>query len=182
MQKLQTGSKLPVDAYDRSQKIKLSTGSLLTIDNQIDTTTGTVKLKAQFSNDDFNLFPNQFVNTRLLVEVKHDLTVVPTASIQRGTQGTFVYVVNGDHTVSVRPVKLGPSQADETSIDSGLKPGELVVVDGADKLREGAKVELATRDGTAPGKADGASRKGGGRRKRDGAASPTTGAAANGGT
>jgi multidrug efflux system membrane fusion protein len=177
MQKLRAGSKLPVDAYDRSQTTKLATGNLLTVDNQIDPATGTVKLKAQFSNDDFSLFPNQFVNTRLLVDVKHGLTIVPTAAIQRGTQGTFVYVVNADHTVSVRPVKLGPSQADETSVDSGIKPGELVVVDGADKLREGAKVELATREGIAPGKESGNGRKSIGRRKRDGASSPATGGA-----
>ncbi len=174
MQKLQAGSKLSVDAYDRSQKTKLATGTLLTVDNQIDTTTGTVKLKAQFSNEDFSLFPNQFVNARLLVETRHGLTVIPTAAIQRGTQGTFVYVVKDDRSVSVRPVKLGPSQGDDTAIDSGLATGEMVVVDGADKLREGAKVELATRDGGARSKGSGTGQREGGRRKRDGASAPAS--------
>lgn len=174
MKKLQAGSKLSVDAYDRSQKTKLATGTLLTVDNQIDTTTGTVKLKAQFSNEDYSLFPNQFVNTRLLVEIRKGLTVIPTAAIQRGTQGTFVYVVKDDRSVTVRAVKLGPSQGDDTAIDSGLAPGEMVVVDGADKLREGAKVELATRDGGVHSK-DGSTRpREGGRRKRDGAAAPAS--------
>jgi multidrug efflux system membrane fusion protein len=177
MQKLQAGDKLSVDAYDRSQKTKLANGKLITVDNQIDTTTGTVKLKAQFSNEDFSLFPNQFVNTRLLVETRRGLTIVPTAAIQRGTQGTYVYVVKEDRSVSVRPVKLGPSQADDTAIDSGLEIGELVVIDGADKLREGAKVELATRDGSARGKGNGAGQREGGRRKRDGASTPATGKA-----
>jgi membrane fusion protein, multidrug efflux system len=175
MQKLRAGSQLTVDAYDRSQKTKLSTGTLLTVDNQIDITTGTVRLKAQFSNEDFSLFPNQFVNARLLIETRHGLTVVPTAAIQRGTQGTFVYVVKEDHSVSVRPVKLGPTQGDDTAIDTGLAPGELVVVDGADKLREGAKVELTTRDGGARGKDGNARPREGGRRKRDGAAAPANG-------
>ncbi|MGZ3254859.1 MAG: MdtA/MuxA family multidrug efflux RND transporter periplasmic adaptor subunit [Burkholderiaceae bacterium] len=175
MQKLQAGSKLSVDAYDRSQKTKLSTGVLLTVDNQIDVTTGTVKLKAQFTNEDFSLFPNQFVNTRLLVETRKGLTVIPTAAIQRGTQGTFVYVIKEDRSVSVRPVKLGPSQADDTAIDTGLAPGEVVVVDGADKLREGAKVEVATRDGNARSKDGGARSKTGGWHKRDGASAPATG-------
>ncbi|HEY8100056.1 MAG TPA: MdtA/MuxA family multidrug efflux RND transporter periplasmic adaptor subunit [Burkholderiaceae bacterium] len=177
MQKLQVGSKLSVDAYDRSQKTKLATGVLLTLDNQIDVTTGTVKLKAQFTNEDYSLFPNQFVNTRLLLETRHGLTVIPTAAIQRGTQGTFVYVVKEDRSVSVRPVKLGPSQGDNTAIDTGLAPGELVVIDGADKLREGAKVELATRDGNARSKDGSARPKTGGGHKRDGASAPATGSA-----
>jgi multidrug efflux system membrane fusion protein len=168
MQNLRSGTKLPVDAYDRSQKTKLAAGNLITVDNQIDPTTGTVKLKAQFSNDDYCLFPNQFVNTRLLVDVKHGATVIPTAAIQRGTQGSFVYVVKEDKSVTVRPVKLGPVQGDETAIDTGLAIGEIVVIDGADKLREGAKVELSTRDSGARSK-DGARPKEGGRRKREGA-------------
>ncbi|MGZ3237744.1 MAG: MdtA/MuxA family multidrug efflux RND transporter periplasmic adaptor subunit [Burkholderiaceae bacterium] len=181
MQKLQAGSKLSVDAYDRSQKTKLSTGTLLTVDNQIDVTTGTVKLKAQFTNEDYSLFPNQFVNTRLLVETRHGLTVIPTAAIQRGTQGTFVYVVKEDRSVSVRPVKLGPSQGDDTAIDTGLAPGELVVIDGADKLREGAQVTLATRDSNARSKDGSARPKTGGWHKRDGASAPATGSAPKGG-
>lgn len=175
MQKLQAGSKLAVDAFDRTQKNKLSSGTLLTIDNLIDPTTGTIKLKAQFPNADFQLFPNQFVNARLLVETRHGLTIIPTAAIQRGTQGTFVYVVKDDHSVSVRPVKLGPSQGDETAIDTGLASGELVVVDGADKLREGAKVELATHDTGAHSKDGAAAYRQGGKRKKGGASAPAGG-------
>lgn len=141
MKKLQAGEKLAVDAYDREGKVKLASGVLLTVDNQIDTSTGTVKLKAQFSNDDYGLFPNQFVNVRMLVNVKKDATVINSAAIQRGTQGTFVYVMKPDQTVTVRPIKTGPAQGDAIAIDTGLVPGEFVVVDGTDKLREGAKVE-----------------------------------------
>jgi multidrug efflux system membrane fusion protein len=145
MKKLHAGEKLAVDAYDREGKVKLASGVLLTVDNQIDPTTGTVKLKAQFSNDDYSLFPNQFVNVRMLVNVKKGATVISSAAIQRGTQGTFVYVVKPDQTVTVRQIKTGPAQGDETAIDTGLAPGELVVVDGTDKLREGAKVEPIPR-------------------------------------
>ena len=147
MQKLRAGEKLAVDAYDRSDKVKLASGTLLTVDNQIDPTTGTVKLKAQFANEEMSLFPNQFVNVRMLLDVKRDATLVPGAAIQRGTPGTFVYVVKPDNTVTVRVVKPGPTQGDNVSIEAGLAPGEQVVVDGADKLREGAKVELIGKDG-----------------------------------
>lgn len=149
MKRVHAGAKLPVDAYDRGQQNKLASGVLMTIDNQIDPTTGTVKLKAQFANGDFSMFANQFVNTRLLVDVKHDTTIVPSAGIQRGSQGTFVYVVNADNTVSVRTVQIGTVQGDDTEILSGVKAGEKIVVDGADKLREGAKVALAPEDGKA---------------------------------
>lgn len=180
MQKLRAGDKLAVDAYDRAQKNKLAVGALLTVDNQIDATTGTVKLKAQFANDDFGLFPNQFVNTRMLVDVKQGVTIIPSAAVQRGSQGTFVYVVKEDRSVSVRPVKLGATQADDSEIAAGLKPGELVVVDGADKLREGAKVELSQKNDNAAGGKDGAARprdgdgrgKDGGGRRRDGNQAP----------
>ena len=170
MKKLQAGEKLAVDAYDRSDKIKLAAGTLLTADNQIDPATGTVKLKAQFSNDDNALFPSQFANVRMLLDVRHDAIVVPNAAIQRGTPGTFVYVVKADNTVTVRPVKLGPAQGEIVAVDRGLEVGEQVVVDGADKLREGAKVELATRDpAAAPKGGDGARKKrGGGSRKKGG--------------
>lgn len=183
MKKLQAGETLAVDVYDRAQKAKLGSGALLTVDNQIDSTTGTVKLKAQFKNEDASLFPNQFVNTRMLVDVKRGVTVVPAAGIQRGSQGTFVYVVK-EGSVSLRPVKIGTTQGDDTEVESGIAPGELVVVDGADKLREGAKVELATKDnGTArprDGSArprDGTGRRDGERRRRDGDAPPKDGAA-----
>jgi multidrug efflux system membrane fusion protein len=147
--RLKSGAALRVDAYDRAQQVKLATGRLLTADNQIDTSTGTVKLRAEFANEDNALFPNQFVNVRLLVDTRQGATLLPTAAVQRGAPGTFVYAVNEDHTVSVKPVKLGPAQGEVTSVDSGIAPGALVVVDGADKLREGAKVELITREARA---------------------------------
>ena len=139
------GQQLTVDAFDREQKKKLATGTLLTVDNQIDPNTGTVRLKAVFPNEDGALFPNQFVNARLLLEVKHGVTLVPSAAVQRGAKGTFVYVVNEDRTVAVRPVTVGVSHGEDASINSGLTPDELVVVDGTEKLREGSKVEVRNR-------------------------------------
>ena len=138
--RLRAGATLPVTAFDRSGVVKLATGVLKTLDNQIDTTTGTLKLRAQFANEDDGLFPNQFVNVQLLVDTLHDATVVPTSAIQRGAPGTFVYLVNADNTVTVKPVTLGPASAERIAIQSGLSPGDRVVVDGADKLRNGAKV------------------------------------------
>lgn len=149
MKRLQAGERLVVEAYDREQKNKLATGALASVDNQIDPTTGTVRLKAQFDNNDRVLFPNQFVNARLLLDVKKGATVVPAVAIQRGTQGTYVYVVKPDQSVAVRPVTVGPTQGDDIAIDSGLVPGDLVVVDGADKLRDGSKVDLQPADGGA---------------------------------
>jgi len=146
MQKLQAKQPLTVDAYDRAQQHRLASGTLLTIDNQIDPATGTVKLKAQFANDDFALFPNQFVNTRMLVDVLHDAVVIPNAGVQRGAQGAFVYVVRDDHTVTLRPVTPGAVEGTRVAIEDGLKPGEVVVIDGADKLREGAQVEVNLQD------------------------------------
>ncbi|HVS26411.1 MAG TPA: MdtA/MuxA family multidrug efflux RND transporter periplasmic adaptor subunit [Burkholderiales bacterium] len=146
MKKLQAGNPLVVDAYDRAGKTKLATGFLLTADNQIDPTTGTVKLKAQFANDDYKLFPNQFVNARMLIDIRKGATVITSAAIQRGSLGTFVYVVKPDQTVTVRQVKLGPTQVEQTAIETGLVPGEIVVIDGMDKLRESAKVEPVSRD------------------------------------
>jgi multidrug efflux system membrane fusion protein len=144
LQRLKAGEKLGVDAWDREQKNKLAVGTLITVDNQIDTATGTIKLKAQFPNPEGLLFPNQFVNVRMVVETKKDATVIPMAAIQRGAQGTIVYVVKEDKTVSLRPVKMGAVENDNVAIDSGLKPGEMVVTDGIDRLREGAKVEVTT--------------------------------------
>jgi len=140
--KLKSGAKLAVAAYDREQKQKLADGTLLTVDNQIDPTTGTVRLKALFPNLNNELFPNQFVNARLLLEVKRQTLLVPSAAIQRGPQGTFVYLVKADRTVSVRPVTIGVVQGDDTSVAAGIAEGELVVVDGAERLREGSKVDL----------------------------------------
>jgi len=159
MKKLQAGEKLAVTAFDRAGKTQLASGMLLTVDNQIDPATGTVKLKAQFANQDLALFPNQFVNVRLLVDTKVGATIVPAAAIQRGTPGTFVYAVDPEtKVVSVRKVKLGPAQGETISVDEGVTPGTLVVVDGADKLREGAVVEMVVRDNSPP--------KEGARRKR----------------
>jgi multidrug efflux system membrane fusion protein len=149
MARLRANATLPVTAFDRSASVQLAVGALATLDNQIDTTTGTVKLRAQFANDDESLFPNQFVNIKLQVDVVHDATLVPTAAIQRGAPGTFVYLVNQDDTVSVRPVALGPNDADRTSISSGLAAGDRVVIDGADKLRDGAKISLRGPDSSA---------------------------------
>lgn len=139
--RLKTGMQLPVEVYDREQKERLATGHLLTIDNQIDTSTGTVKLKATFTNKQNELFPNQFVNARLLVDVRRGAVIVPSSAIQRGPQGTFVYVVKEDRTVAVRPVGIDEIQGDEASIKTGVSPGESVVTDGAERLIEGAKVE-----------------------------------------
>jgi membrane fusion protein, multidrug efflux system len=117
------------------------------VDNQIDPSTGTVRLKAVFPNDDDELFPNQFVNARLLLDVKRGATVVPSMAVQRGPKGTFVYVVNADQTVGVRPVTVGVSYGEDASIDTGLSPDELVVVDGTEKLREGSKVDIRIQNG-----------------------------------
>ena len=142
LNRLKTGDTLAVDAFDREQKNKLATGTLLTVDNQIDPNTGTIRLKAVFPNEDGALFPNQFVNARLLLEVKRGITIVPSAAVQRGTNGTFVYIVSENRTVAIRPVVLGTSDGEQTSIESGLSPSELVVVDGAEKLRDGSTVDV----------------------------------------
>jgi multidrug efflux system membrane fusion protein len=140
-----SGAKPPVEAWDRENKSKLASGTLITVDNQIDPTTGTVKVKAEFPNTDGSLFSNQFVNVRMLVDTRKDATVVPAAAVQRGAQGMFVYVVRDDNTVTVRSVKVGPSDGPVTAIEAGVQPGERVVTDGVDRLREGAKIELAQR-------------------------------------
>ncbi len=134
--------KLPVEAYDRDLKTKLATGSLLTLDNQIDQNTGTIRLKAVFSNEDDSLFPNQFVNAKLLVGTMRGVVLVPTAAVQRSSQGTFIYVVQPDQTVQMRNVTVSATQGELAAIASGLKPGELAVTDGVDKLRQGAKVNV----------------------------------------
>ncbi|TMH20083.1 MAG: MdtA/MuxA family multidrug efflux RND transporter periplasmic adaptor subunit [Betaproteobacteria bacterium] len=167
MQRLRSGERLPVEAYDRQQKVKLATGALLTVDNQIDPSTGTVKLKAQFPNEDTSLFPNQFVNVRMLLDTRRDATLVPNASVVRGGQGTFVYVVKEDRTVELRKVSVGMAEGDDLSVESGLAPGELVVVEGSDRLRDGAKVEIPDRAASAaPGKGGKAPAKGEGKRRR----------------
>jgi len=139
---LAAGAKLQVIAYDRADAVQLATGTLETIDNQIDTTTGTVKLRALFANPGNTLFPNQFVNVKLIVSTVHSALTVPNAAIQTGAPGSFVYAVQPDNTVAVTPVKLGVADADKTQIVEGLAAGQTVVVDGADRLRDGAHVTL----------------------------------------
>jgi membrane fusion protein, multidrug efflux system len=142
------GRTLTVEAYDRDNKVKLATGKLLTVDNQIDVATGTVKLKAEFANAGNELFPNQFTNARLHVEKRSDSVLVPISAIQRGaTQGTFVYVIGDNQAVSIRPVTLGTSLDNVVAIEKGLKAGERVVIDGADKLRDGSPVEIVRPEG-----------------------------------
>jgi multidrug efflux system membrane fusion protein len=152
--RLRANATLQATAFDRTGVTKLSVGELKTLDNQIDTTTGTVKLRALFANEDDNLFPNQFVNIQLLVDVVHEATIIPTSAVQRGAPGTFVYLVGADSTVSVKPIDLGPSSGERVAVRSGLSPGNRVVIDGADRLRNGAKVVI--RDGP-PGAAAAAS-------------------------
>ncbi|HZT62701.1 MAG TPA: MdtA/MuxA family multidrug efflux RND transporter periplasmic adaptor subunit [Burkholderiales bacterium] len=166
MKRLRAGVPLPVEAYDREQKTLLATGKLLTVDNQIDPTTGTIKLKAQFPNEDNSLFPNQFVNARLKLDTLRGATLVPSPAVQRGAQGTFVYVLKDDKTVSLRPVKTGVSEGESIAIESGLAPGEIVVVEGNDRLRDGAKAEVPDPSSRAAA-ADGAQKGGkGGRRSK----------------
>jgi multidrug efflux system membrane fusion protein len=175
MKRQRNESKVPIDVWDRAQKIRLGSGVLQSIDNQIDPTTGMVKMKARFSNDDATLFPNQFVNTKMLVDVLHGVTVIPAAGVQRGSQGSFVYVLKPDSTVTLRIVKVGATEGDNISFESGLAPGEQVVVDGADRLREGAKVEVSNRNGK-PGAGPGAGA------RRNGAATNGATAGATAGT
>lgn len=140
LKKMQSGQRLAVEAYNRDLKQKLATGTLLTIDNQIDPNTGTVRCKAIFPNEDSSLFPNQFVNARLLVDTKQGTVIVPVAAIQRSPQSTFVYVVKDGGTVESRNVVVGPSEGDDVSITSGLSSGEVVVIEGVDRLQHGTKV------------------------------------------
>jgi len=151
LKKLKAGERLPVEAYDRAGQTKIATGSLLTVDNQIDQSTGTSRLKAVFQNEDHELFPNQFVNVRLLLDVKKEVAIIPLVAIQRGPQGTLVYVVKADKTVEVRQVTIGPTEGNNASIEAGVSPGELVVVDGADKLRAGSTVRMETPDPDSSG-------------------------------
>ena len=149
LKQLHAGATLPVTAYDRTNTHQLASGSLQSIDSQIDTTTGTIKLKAIFPNTDESLFPQQFVNVVLLLDTLHGATLIPQAAIQRGAPGTYVYLANADQTVSVRKVTLGPGDAINIAITQGLAPGATVVVDGADKLKDGAKVLLRQPAGGA---------------------------------
>jgi membrane fusion protein, multidrug efflux system len=151
---LKAGHRLDVIAFDRDQQTKIASGSLLTLDNIIDTTTGTVKLKAIFPNGDAALFPNQFVNARLTVTTLQNATLVPTAAIQRNAQGAFVYVINSDQTASIKTITAGAADNDSTSVQ-GIKPGDVVAVNGFDKLQDGAKVAVRKGGGDGSGGAGG---------------------------
>lgn len=153
MPQLTAGTTLEVAVYDRANVKHLATGRVIALDSQIDTTTGTVKVRAQFDNPDNALFPNQFVNAQLLVNTLHDVVTVPVAAIQRGAPGSYVYLVNADNTVSVRPIKTGATDGPTAEVVSGLSAGERVVVDGTDRLRDGARVIIPQPSGmpaTAP--------------------------------
>ena len=137
-------------AFDRANVKLLATGRVIALDSQIDTTTGTVKVRAQFDNPDYALFPNQFVNAQLLVKTLTNVVTVPTAAIQRGAPGAYVYVINADNTVSVRPIKVGPNDGPMAAVTSGLSAGERVVIDGTDRLRDGAHVIVPGAAGSGP--------------------------------
>ena len=148
MEKMRTGQTLTVEAWDRDLKKRLAVGKLLTIDNVIDSSTGTARFKAEFPNEDSALFPNQFVNARLLLETKHGKVIVPAAAVQRSPQSSFVYVIQEDQTVEMRTIVPGPVEGDDASVESGLAPGEVVVIDGVDKLQQGTKVEARVVGGS----------------------------------
>jgi len=141
LKKMRAGDKLRVDAFDRDNKTKLATGTLASLDNEIDPTTGTLRLRATFGNEAGTMFPNQFINVRLLVEAKHGVTLVSTAAVQRNAQATYVFLVKPDKTVTSRPVTVGTAEGDDSEITSGLNDGDVVVLTGIDKLQEGSKVD-----------------------------------------
>ena len=146
--KLRSGAQLVVDAYDRDDTAKIASGKLQTIDNQIDPTTGTYKLKSIFANTDNVLFPNQFVNVHLLVDTKHNLVIVPTAAIQRGPQGTYVYAAGPDNTAKIRVVTIAQTTGDSVGLSAGLNSGDVVVIDGQDKLQDGTKINPSPAGGS----------------------------------
>jgi multidrug efflux system membrane fusion protein len=167
LQHFKSGEPMTVEAFDRDGRTLLATGKLVTIDNQIDPSTGTVKLRAEFPNTDETLFPNQFVNVQLIAEQIQGATVVPTAAVQRSTTAIYVYVVTDKKTASVRQIETGPTERGMVVVSKGLAPGEVVVVDGVDKLRDGSTIELVSRTtgttgaaGSVPDKPSG--RRGGG--------------------
>jgi len=142
VKQMDAGHRLRVEAYDREMKTKIAQGWLATFDNQIDPTTGTFKLRANFDNRDGALFPNQFINAKLLVEEKNGVTLVPTAAVQRNSQRTYVFFVKPDSTVTVRTITIGTTEGDDSEVTSGLKPGDEVVMTGVDRLQEGTKVRF----------------------------------------
>ncbi|MBU6475469.1 MAG: efflux RND transporter periplasmic adaptor subunit, partial [Alphaproteobacteria bacterium] len=145
MKQLKAGAPLPVAALDRNMKTTLAEGALETVDNAIDTSTGTIKMRADFANGNDALFANQFVNVKLLLKTLKNAVVIPEAAVHSGTPGDYVYVVKADNTVSVTPVKLGPSANGAVAVLSGLKAGDTIVTEGADRLKDGAKVTLPGR-------------------------------------
>ena len=151
LRRFRSGGKVPVDAFDREGKTKIATGTLVAIDNQIDPTTGTVRLKASFGNTDGVLYPNQFVNARVLIDVLHDATLAPAEAIQRGPQGAYVYVVKPDKVVQMRRVQLGPSEGATVAVRSGVAESETLVVDGTEKVQDGARVEPTVRKAAPAG-------------------------------
>ena len=148
---LRAGTKVPVDAFDREGRTKIAAGTLVAIDNQIDPATGTVRLKASFGNTDGVLYPNQFVNARVLIDVLHDAVLAPAEAIQRGPQGAYAYVVTPDKLVQMRRVQLGPSEAGVVAVRAGVADGEALVVDGAEKVQDGARVEPTVRKASPAG-------------------------------
>lgn len=144
LSKLRGGGQLPVEAFDRDDTTKIADGKLATIDNQIDPTTGTYKLKSIFTNANNALFPNQFVNVHMLVDVKKNIVIIPASAIQRGPQGTYVYLVSGGETASIRPVTVAQTTGNDVGVSAGLNSGDVVVIDGADKLQDGSKVVAST--------------------------------------
>ncbi|MDD4617312.1 MAG: efflux RND transporter periplasmic adaptor subunit [Alphaproteobacteria bacterium] len=160
VKRMQNGAPIEVTAFDRNQAAKLASGKVSSMDNKIDSATGTVKLRAQFDNEEAILFPNQFVNVKVLLNTLHDVTTIPLTGVQRGVPGTFVYLVMPENTVTVRPVKLGADDGTKVAVTEGLAPDDKIVVDGADKLREGAKVSL-------PSEQSGAETSGDSQRKSD---------------
>jgi len=154
MPKLKAAESTPVEAYDREMKQKLALGSLLTVDNQIDPTTGTVKLRASFPNRQGELFPNQFVNVKLLISIEREAVTISSSAVQRSAQGTFVYLVKDDKTVMTKPIVIGMVQGEKASITSGLSDGDMVVIDGTERLRNGSKVELREPGNQISGKSN----------------------------
>jgi multidrug efflux system membrane fusion protein len=157
---MHVGNKMSVDALDRAQQHELAKGSLLTLDNQVDTTTGTVKLKAIFPNQDLTLFPSQFVNARLLVDTQRNAALVPTAAIQRNAQGTFVYVIKSDETAAMQTVTVGTTDGSVAAVQ-GVQPGDVIATSGFDKLQDGVKVKISNGAGGSNPSADNGSKNGG---------------------
>jgi multidrug efflux system membrane fusion protein len=152
LKKLRAGARLTVEAWDRADQNKIATGALETVDNQIDPQTGTSRLKAVFDNRDGSLFPQQFVNARMLLETRRGVVLIPAPAIQRGPQGAYVYVVNSNGTANMRPVTTGVTEGNDVEVTSGIVPGDLVVVDGQDKLQEGSRVDVRTEQPSQGGR------------------------------